>query len=191
MYCHAHPLVTAPPTSGPMATAVPPMAPQMPRAALRREGGTAALSKVRESGMIIAPPAPWSARAAMRIPMPGASAAAADEAVNSAIPATKMRRRPNRSPKVAAERSSTAKVSVYALTVHSSPVSPAWRWTLMTGRAVETTRLSSEAMKRASPVMTIAHTAATWRCPAFPLDDGGPWCGAGWRSTPRTVVSDH
>ena len=38
MYCQAHPVVTAPPTSGPMATALPPMAPQMPSAALRRSG---------------------------------------------------------------------------------------------------------------------------------------------------------
>ncbi len=48
----------------------------------------------------------------MRIPIPGASAAAADDAVNNAMPATKTRRRPNRSPNVAAVRRSTAKVSV-------------------------------------------------------------------------------
>ena len=39
MYCHDQPLVTAPPTSGPMAMATPPMAPQIPRAAVRRAGG--------------------------------------------------------------------------------------------------------------------------------------------------------
>ncbi len=58
MYCHDHPLVTAPPTRGPMATAAPPMAPQIPKAALRRWGGTAALSRVSDRGMIMAPPAP-------------------------------------------------------------------------------------------------------------------------------------
>ncbi len=44
--------------------------------------------------------------------MLGASAAAAEDAVNKAMPATKIRRRPNRSPKAAAVRRSTAKVSV-------------------------------------------------------------------------------
>ena len=112
MYCHDHPLVTAPPTSGPMATAAPPMAPQIPRAALRRSGVTAALSRVRDSGMIMAPPAPWRARAATSTPMLGARAAAADAAVNRAMPRTKMRRRPNRSPMAAADSSRTAKVRV-------------------------------------------------------------------------------
>ena len=58
MYCHDHPLVTAPPTNGPRATAPPPMAPQIPSATFRRSGGTAALSSVSDKGMIIAPPAP-------------------------------------------------------------------------------------------------------------------------------------
>ena len=75
MYCQAQPVVTAPPTSGPMAMATPPMAPQMPRAALRRSGRTAALRRVSDRGMIIAPPAPCRARAATRTPMLGARAA--------------------------------------------------------------------------------------------------------------------
>jgi hypothetical protein len=44
--------------------------------------------------------------------MPGASAAAADPAVNRASPAVNIRRRPNRSPSAAPVSSSTAKVSV-------------------------------------------------------------------------------
>ncbi len=92
--------------------------------------------------MIIAPPAPWTARAATRIEMFGARAATADAPVNTAMPRTKIRRRPNRSPMAAADSNSTAKVRVYAFTVHSRPESPAWRWTRITGRAVDTTRLS-------------------------------------------------
>jgi hypothetical protein len=137
MYCQDQPVVTAPPTRGPTATAVPPIAPQIPSAAFRRSGGTAALSSVSDSGMIMAPPAPCRARAMISRSMFGASAAAADAAVNKAMPITKIRRRPNRSPMAAAESRSTAKVSVYALTVHSSPERPAWRWIRMTGRAVE------------------------------------------------------
>ena len=71
MYCHDHPLVTAPPTSGPAATATPPMAPHIPSAWLRRSGGTAADSRVSDSGMISAPPAPWTARAVTRKPIDG------------------------------------------------------------------------------------------------------------------------
>ena len=112
MYCHDHPVVTAPPTNGPMATARPPMAPQAPSAAARRSGRTAWLNRVSERGMIMAPPAPCTARAATSTPMLGASAATADAAVNSAMPATKIRRRPRRSPSAAALSSSTAKVNV-------------------------------------------------------------------------------
>ena len=52
--------------------------------------------------MIMAPPAPWMARAAISTPIPGASVAAAEAAVNTTIPRTKIRRRPNRSPRAAA-----------------------------------------------------------------------------------------
>ena len=44
--------------------------------------------------------------------MLGARAATAEAAVNSAMPATKIRRRPNRSPIAAALSNSTAKVRV-------------------------------------------------------------------------------
>ena len=44
--------------------------------------------------------------------MLGARAATAEAAVNTAMPSTKMRRRPNRSPMAAADSSSTAKVRV-------------------------------------------------------------------------------
>ena len=44
--------------------------------------------------------------------MLGARAAAAEATVNRAMPSTKMRRRPNRSPSAAADSSSTAKVRV-------------------------------------------------------------------------------
>jgi hypothetical protein len=112
IHCQEAPSTTAPPTSGPMAMARPPTAPQAPRARPRRSGDTAADSRVRVSGMTMAAPTPWTARAATSQPMPGASAAAADPAVNRASPATNIRRRPYRSPRVAPVSSRTAKVSV-------------------------------------------------------------------------------
>ncbi len=60
----------------------------------------------------MAPPAPWTARAATSTPMLGARAAAAEARVNTAMPMMKMRRRPKRSPIAAALKSSTAKVRV-------------------------------------------------------------------------------
>ena len=81
------------------------------------------------------------------------SAAKADAPVKSSIPSTKSRRRPKRSPSAAPVRSSTAKVSVYAFTVHSSCEIVAWRSRRITGSAVVTTRLSRLTMKSASEVI--------------------------------------
>ena len=112
---------TAPPTSGPIATASPLMPPHAPSASPRRSGGTAAERIVSVSGITIAPPRPCTARAASSAPIDGASAAAAEASVKMARPIENSRRRPKRSPSAAPVRSSTAKVSVYALTVHSRP----------------------------------------------------------------------
>ena len=58
----ASPSTTAPPTRGPTATASPPTPPAA-RATLRRAAGTPAERRVKESGTMSAPPAPWRARA--------------------------------------------------------------------------------------------------------------------------------
>jgi len=78
----------------------------------RRCGGKAALSRASASGMIIAAPAPCTARAAISAPTPGASAHAADAAANTPRPTAKTRRQPRRSPTAAAVISRTANVSV-------------------------------------------------------------------------------
>ena len=56
--CHEMPLTTAPPTSGPIAIARPPIPPQMPSASPRRSAGTAAERIVSVSGVTIAAPTP-------------------------------------------------------------------------------------------------------------------------------------
>ena len=84
--CQSRPSVTAPPTSGPLAMATPAMPPQIPTMAPRRAGGNAAVRMVRLSGMMVAAPRPWTARAATSRPAVGARAQAADAAVNSANP---------------------------------------------------------------------------------------------------------
>ena len=87
------------------------------------------------------------------------SAAAAEASVKSVRPARKTLRRPSRSPSAAAGSSSTAKVRVYAFTVHSRPSSPACRCSRMDGSAVVTTRLSSATMNAATDVTMIVATA--------------------------------
>ena len=64
--------------------------------------------RVKVSGVTIAAPRPCVARAAISSPVEGASAAAAEDAVKSAIPAMNMRLRPKRSPSAAPVRSRTA-----------------------------------------------------------------------------------
>ncbi len=154
IHCQERPSTIAPPTTGPSATARPLTPPQMPSAMPRRAGGTAAERIVRVSGVTIAPPTPCRALAATSASMPGASAAAAEPTVKIARPTRNIRLRPNRSPSAAPVRSRTAKVNVYALTVHSSPCSEAPRSCLITGSAVVTTRLSSDTMKMATLVTT-------------------------------------
>ena len=152
IHCQERPSTTAPPTTGPRATARPLTPPQMPSARPRRAGDTAPDRIVSVSGVTIAPPTPCRARAAISQPMLGASAAAAEPSVKTARPTRNMRLRPNRSPSAAPVSSKTAKVSVYAFTVHSSPCSEAPRSFLITGSAVVTTRLSSETMNTATDV---------------------------------------
>ena len=78
IHCQERPSTTAPPTTGPSATARPAVPLQMPRARPRRAGGTAAERIVRVSGVTTAPPTPCRARAAMSASMLGAIAASAE-----------------------------------------------------------------------------------------------------------------
>src|SRR3954470_23495962 len=89
----------------------------------------------------------------MSTPADGASAAAADDTVKIARPTASIRRRPKRSPSAAPVSRRTAKVRVYALTVHSRLSTVACRSSRITGSAVVTTRLSSVAMKTAAEVI--------------------------------------
>ncbi len=74
--CQEMPETTAPPTSGPNATARPLIPPHAPSARPRRSAGTAAERIVSVSGITIAPPRPCTARAALSASIDGASAAA-------------------------------------------------------------------------------------------------------------------
>ena len=112
IHCQDAASVTAPPMTGPSAAPRPAVAPQRPSAMPRRCGGVTLAMSVTVSGVTIAAPTPWTARAAISVPMLGASAEAALAAVNTVMPMIIRRRRPNRSPSAAPVSSSTAKVSV-------------------------------------------------------------------------------
>ncbi len=100
--------VSTPPASGPMAVAPPSVAPKAPSA----RGRAAPENSTRSSGVPVAnstaPPTPCSARNNSSASAVGASAHASDPAVKMTRPARNSRRRPSRSPRVAAGSSSTA-----------------------------------------------------------------------------------
>ena len=77
--CHELTCTTAPPTSGPSATAIPLIPDQIPIATPRRSCGNASASRVSVSGVAIAAPTPCSARAAISRSTEPASAAPADD----------------------------------------------------------------------------------------------------------------
>ena len=108
----AMPSTTAPPTNGPSATPSPLTPAQMPSAMPRLSAGNASDSSVSVSGMTIAAPRPWTARAAISDSMLGASAASALAAVKIDRPMTNIRLRPKRSPSAAPVISRTANASV-------------------------------------------------------------------------------
>ena len=151
IHCQASPWVIAPPTTGPPSTASPVIAaedPERPRRAAR--AGTPRSAAPATSGITSAAPAPWTARAAISRPTLGASAHAADASENSPSPAANSRRRPNRSPSAAPVISSTAKLSLYALTVHSSCSTEAPRSMRIVLSAVVTTSASSATISDAT-----------------------------------------
>ena len=78
IHCQPTKVARPPPSNGPTAAPRPPIPPHAPSTAPRRCSGVAALSMVSDSGAKIAPPAPWTARAAIRVPTVGARAAAAE-----------------------------------------------------------------------------------------------------------------
>jgi hypothetical protein len=84
----------------------------MPIAAARLPAGTAEASRLSDSGMIAAAPRPCTARAAISASALVLSAAAIEASVKSTTPPSITRRRPSRSPSVAAGSMNVAKVRV-------------------------------------------------------------------------------
>ena len=108
---HERPLVSAPPSTGPTATATPVIAPNTPNATPRSSGRNALASSASEVANMIAPPTPCSARESARNVVSWATPHRAEPSVKTTIPTANTRRRPARSAIEPAVSSSAARVS--------------------------------------------------------------------------------
>ena len=105
------PLVSAPPITGPTATATPVTAPKTPNATPRSRPWKALARIARPVANMIAPPMPWNARLRLRNVAPLARPHSSEPSVNTTMPIANSRRRPKRSASEPAVSCSAASVS--------------------------------------------------------------------------------
>ncbi len=145
------PSTRSPPASGPTAVAAARVAPKMPTAPARAFGcGKAAPISGRPTPNSSAPPTPCTARIRSRESGDQATAQPSEPRVKIAMPARKIRRRPIRSPSVAAVRSRPARARVYASITHCSSPRSAEKSRWMSLSATVTIVTSSSSMKVAT-----------------------------------------
>ena len=140
-----------------MALAPPSVAPKAPSARAR----AAPENSARSSGVAVAnstaPPTPCRARNNSSASAVGAGEQASDPAVKTARPARNSRRRPSRSPRVAAGSSSTASTRAYAALTHCRSGRLARRSRWIDASATLTTVMSSSSMNAAVHTSTSVH----------------------------------
>ena len=108
--------------SGPIATAAPTVAPQIPNAVPRSRPWNSCERIASETANMIAPPIPCTPRARIRKSGLVAAPQSADASVKSATPPVNTRLRPRRSPSEPALRTLVASMSAYASTTHCRSV---------------------------------------------------------------------
>ncbi len=112
MACQSKRSSSSPPAMGPMPTAAPATAAQMPMALARSAGsGNTWVSSDSVDGMMQAPPMPMSPRHAVRVVASPAVAAMAEANPKMPRPTSRMRWRPNRSPRLPAVSNAPANSS--------------------------------------------------------------------------------
>ncbi len=111
IHSQPRPSVSTPPTRGPIATAPPIVAPQIPKAVARSGPWNSWAISARVVASIPAAPIPWTARKRLSIVGSVASPQASEATVKIPKPIVKTRRRPIRSPSDPAVSSSEASVS--------------------------------------------------------------------------------
>jgi hypothetical protein len=114
--------VRAPPTSGPIATAAPTVAPQIPKAVPRSRPWNSWERIASETANMAAPPTPWRPRARLRKSGEVAEPQSAEARVKRTTPPMKIRLRPSRSPSVPAFSMQVARRRAYASITHSRSV---------------------------------------------------------------------
>ena len=103
---------SAPPTTGPIASASADTPAQVPIALPRSSAGNVTVMIERVAGIMNAAPTPWTARNATSQAWPGAKPIAALDSANTTTPNRNILRRPKMSPRRPPVTSSTANVSV-------------------------------------------------------------------------------
>ncbi len=103
--------MSTPPASGPIATAAPIVAPQMPKAVPRSLPWNSCERIASETANMTAPPIPWRPRARFRKRGEVAAPQRAEAAVKMRTPAMKTRFRPSRSPSEPAVSVTVASIS--------------------------------------------------------------------------------
>ena len=149
--------VSQPPTTGPIASAMAETPAHVPIALPRSCGGNALEMIERVAGIMNAAPMPWMAREATSQVSLGARPIVAEASAKTTTPNRNIRLRPKMSPSRPPVMSRTAKVSVYALTVHSSDDSEAPKSFWIDGSATFTAVLSSMIMKSAKLMAPRVH----------------------------------
>ena len=109
------------------------------------------------AGIISAEPTPWTTRAPISSSALPARPQKNDETVKIASPTRKMRLRPNMSASLPPVSISTAKLSAYPVTTHSSSDTPMPRSLWIAGSATFTIVLSSMIMKSANATDASVH----------------------------------
>jgi len=137
--CQLRAPVKTPPRITPLVPPPDVTNPKIPMAFARSEGSRKRLIMSESaSASTTAPPRPWTALATMSISGETESPQTRDASVKNAIPRRNRRRCPKRSPSLPPSRRKPPKVSMYALTTHTSEVAENPRSALIDGRATFT-----------------------------------------------------
>ena len=143
-------VTSRPPASWPTTAAMPDVAPYRARARALRSPCKVAWNVARTCGTSRAADAPWTRRAAISEPMPGARPQANEVRTKPMRATRNIRRRPKRSPSRPPRTSSAAYVMPYPATTSSNVADDAWRLVSIEGRATFTMKKS--AMGRKAPI---------------------------------------